>query len=278
MNGQSQNPKRPWWMRVLRLLAIIVICYLVVVVVALCFENTLVYLPQGADSWSAKPHDQVEDIGIPTTDHGPIHAWWFPRTNPSNDRVVLYCHGNGGNLSHRGRHIVDMQNRLDGPGFLIFDYPGFGKSTGNLSEAGCYAGTHAAYDWLVNTKQFDPSNIILLGESLGGGVAVELAMTKPCRKLVMCCTYTRIPDAAAHRFWWLPCRLLMRNRFDSVERIKSFQGQLLVVHGTLDKTIPFDQGQALYDAATTPTKQFFRLDDARHCDYMDAAFLKELKK
>ncbi len=254
------------------------IVYLVVLIGALSFENTLVYLPQGADSWSPKPNDQVEDIQLSTADHGPIHAWWFPPTNPNNDRVVLYCHGNGGNLSHRGRHIVDMQNRLDGPGFLIFDYPGFGKITGSFSESGCYAATHAAYDWLVNTKQIAPSNIILLGESLGGGVAVELAMTQPCRKLVICCTYTRIPDAAAHRFWFLPCRLLMRNHFDSVERIKSFQGQLLVVHGTLDATIPFAQGQALFDAATTHTKQFFRLEGAKHCDYMDDALLNELKK
>jgi uncharacterized protein len=278
MTAETPKPNRPWWLRGIRLFIIVLVMYLIVLVIALCFENTLVYLPQGAESWSPKPHDRVEDITIPTTDAGPIHAWWFPPNDPNNQNVLLYCHGKGGNLSHRGRHIIEMQSRLDGPGVLIFDYPGFGKSTGRLSEANSYAGTHAAYDWLVQEKKIDTSNIILLGESLGGGVAAELAVTKPCRKLVMCCTFTRLPVAAAHKFWWLPCDLLMRNRFNSLDRIRKFQGELLIVHGTADDTIPFWQGKQLFDDATTPTKQLIQLDGARHCDYLYESFLNELKK
>jgi uncharacterized protein len=268
---------RPLWVKGLRLLAVLLVTYLVIVVVALCFENTLVYLPSGADSWSPKPNEQVQDIELKTAEHGTIHAWWFPPSDPKNELVVLYCHGKGGNLSHRGRHIVQMQSRLDGCGVLVFDYPGFGKSHGKLSETGCYAGTHAAYDWLVNEKQVSPANIVVLGESLGGGVAAELAVTRPCRKLVMCCTFTRLPDAAAHRFWFLPCHWFMRNRFDNLARIKTYEGELLVCHGTADDTVPFAQGEQLFDAATTPNKSFIRLDGARHCEYMDDAFLKAIK-
>ena len=102
------------------------------------------------------------------------------------------------------------QYRAQGHRVLVIapEYPGYGKSGGWPVEAACHAATDAAFAWLTDAKGFAPGEVVLFGESLGGGVASKLATEHPVRGLVMCCTYTTMPDAAAHRYWWLPC--LMR--------------------------------------------------------------------
>lgn len=262
MSQQHPPRKRSFWVKALRMLGFITGTYLLVVLVMKCFETTLIHMPQGPDSWSRKP-DHVEEITFDSTDGNTVHAWWLPPPVGTR-RVLMYCHGNGGNLSHRGPMLTEFQSKL-GCGVLIFDYPGYGKSTGWPVEAACHAATDAAFAWLM-AKGFAPEEVVLFGESLGGGVASKLATEHPVRGLVMCCTYTTIRDAAAHRYPWLPCHLVMSAEFDSRSRLPQVNCPVLVIHGTNDRTIPYWQGEGLYAAANEP-KQFVGLDGASHCEW-----------
>lgn len=253
---------RPFWVKALRMLGFVIGTYLAVVLVAKCFETRLIHMPSDSADWSPNPA-LVEDVTFPSADGNTIHAWWLPPPAGSR-RVVLYCHGKAGNLSHRGGLMQEFQKQL-GCGVLQFDYPGYGKSTGWPVEEACHAATDAAFDWLT-AKGFAPGEVVLFGESLGGGVASELATKQPVRGLVMCCTYTTIRDAAAHRFFWLPCHQVMSARFDSLGNMPRVNCPVVVIHGTADDTIPCGQGEALFEAANEP-KRLVRLEGARHCQW-----------
>jgi pimeloyl-ACP methyl ester carboxylesterase len=255
--------KRPFWVKTLRMLGVVTGTYLLVVLVTKCFETTLIHMPSGPDSWNRQP-ERVEDATFTSSDGNTIHAWWLPPPDGSR-RVLLYCHGKGGNLSHRGKMLTEFQTRL-GCGVLVFDYPGYGKSTGWPVEAACHAATDAAFAWLTETKGYAPGEVLLFGESLGGGVASELATKRPVRGLVLSGTYTSLPDAAAYRYPWLPCHLVMSARFESVKKLPNVTCPVLVMHGTEDRTIPYWQGEALFAAANQP-KEFIRLDGAGHCEW-----------
>ncbi len=133
----------------------------------------------------------MRDITLTTAAAEPLHAWWLPC--PDARGALLFLHGNAGNLSHRGQTILLLRDTL-GLSVLIFDYPGFGKSPGTPSEEGCYRAGEAAYDWLTTEQQIAPGEIVLFGNSLGGGVATHLACRKEHRALALAKTYTTLPD------------------------------------------------------------------------------------
>ncbi len=266
-------PRRPFWLHAVRLVALVAGLYVAIVVVFKFFETTLVHTPSGSDDWSAPPTGTVE-LTLTAADGNTIHAWWLPPPDGSR-RAILYAHGKGGNLSHRGHCAADLRANL-GCGVLLFDYPSYGRSTGEPTEAACYAAGEAALAWLI-TNGFPMSDVTFFGESLGGGVAAELAVRHPPRALVLCSTYTSLPDAAAYRFWWLPCHLMMSTRFDSVGKLPRVRCPVLVVHGTADTTIPYSQGQGLYEAANEP-KAMLTLDRYGHCDWQRAETWDAMRK
>ena len=124
----------------------------------------------------------------------------------------------------------------------------------------------AAFAWLTNTQGYKPDEVVLFGESLGGGVASDLATKHPVKGLVLCGTYTTIRDAAAYRYPWVPCHLVMSATFDSRSKLPQVHCPVLVMHGTDDRTIPYWQGEALYAAANEP-KRFIRLEGCGHCEW-----------
>lgn len=250
------------WRKLRPAVVLVVGSYLGVLAVLLALENVLVYHPaKASESWALPPSREVQDITLATGDGARIHAWWWPNGNRD---ALLFCHGNAGNLSHRGPEIGAIRQQLD-VSVLIFDYPGYGKSDGQPSEAGCYAAANAAYQWLVDTEKVDPHRLIIFGESLGGGVAVDLAQRQPHRALVVVKTFTSAPDVARQIYPWLPVRLLMRNRFNNLEKIKACSHPVFVAHGTDDDLIPFNHGQQLYEAASSP-KFFFPMPGIGHND------------
>lgn len=265
--------KTLWLRRCGRILRIALYSYLGVLFVLWLLENYLVYRPSGAEEWVAAPSPEIVDVTL-TSDDLKIHAWWLPC--PGASEAVLYCHGNAGNLSHRGGSILKVRELLQ-VNVLIFDYPGYGKSEGSASEPGCCLAGEAAYDWLVNEKKIDPRRIILYGGSLGGGVAVDLASRKPHRALVLAKTFTSCPDIAAEMFPWLPVRWLMRNRFDNLTKIKACSQPVFIGHGTLDTIVPFHHGQRLFEAASEP-KRFFPIDRADHNDRLPLSFFECLRE
>jgi fermentation-respiration switch protein FrsA (DUF1100 family) len=238
-------------------------------------ENLLVYHPTRAvDDWQPPPNDRVQDVELTTTAATRIHAWWCPLEGATG--ALLFCHGNAGNLSHRGGSILAIQREL-GVSVLIFDYPGYGRSEGKPSEAGCYAAADAAYDWLLRIPQVLAETIFIYGGSLGGGVAVDLACRQPHRALLLASTFTSVPDVGKHNHPWLPCRLVMRNRFDNLAKIKRCQRPVIITHGTADRLIPFRQAEQLFTAANPP-KRFYPVPGADHNDPVPTAFFQETRR
>jgi uncharacterized protein len=212
--------------------------------------------------WEAPPNSLVRDVEWLLGDGTRIHAWWCPTPDwePAQG-AAIYFHGTGGNLSHRGQGIVRWQQEL-GVAVLIPDYPGYGRSTGRPTEAGCYAAADAAYDWLLQTMRVPPERILLYGGSLGGAVAIDLASRRPHRALVVVSPFTSFRDMAHKTCPWLP-RAWVSNRFDNLAKIGKCRRPFFLAHGTADRMVPFAQSERLFAAANEP-KHFFAMTGYDH--------------
>ena len=279
MTLPSKSPRSgllftPW----IRSSLYILVGYVGLVSMLLFFENRLVFHPTtAAQHWQPPPPNaDIQDVTLHSTDGTRIHAWWCPAKD--SDQAILYCHGNAGNLSHRGGAIAKLRQLL-GASVLIIDYPGYGKSEGFSTEQGCYQAADAAYAWLTVEKKITPKKILLYGASLGGGVVTELAYRKDHRALVLIKTFTSLPDAAADIYWWLPApkRFLMSNRFESLSKIGSIHRPVFIAHGTADTLIPHSHGERLFAAANKP-KHFFPMLGANHNDGLPEEFFTSLKE
>ena len=193
--------------------------YFGVVLIMWLFENWLVFRPTKAEEgWSEARAVGIEDVKISSPSGTAIHAWWFERS--ATAPVLIICHGNGGNLSFYGPMIPFVADTL-GVSVLAFDYPGYGKSEGKANEATCYDSAEGAIRWLMDTKKIPAERMVLYGESLGAGVATEMARRYPCRALVLVRPFTSLPAAAKWHYPWLPTYLLMSNRFNNCDKIAS---------------------------------------------------------
>jgi fermentation-respiration switch protein FrsA (DUF1100 family) len=264
---------KPW----VRSIGYVILGYAGLVAMLLFFENKLVYHPHTAEqAWVPPPNGDLEDVYLTCADGTRVHAWYCH--NPQSDEALLYCHGNAGNLSHRGGSVLKIRALLN-VSVLIIDYPGYGKSEGSPSEAGCYQSADAAYEWLTVDKKFATNKVLLYGASLGGGVITDLASRKDHRALVLIKTFTSLPDVASDLYWWLPVpkRAIMRNRFNSIDKLVSCHRPVFIAHGTQDRLVPFAHGERLYQAANDP-KQFFPIEGDDHNDPLPEPFFVELRK
>ncbi len=262
--------------RVCRWAILALLTYLGIVIVFWFFERRLVFQPTSADeAWLKAEDDRSQDVTFTSSDGNTIHGRWIPPESPQHG-AVLVANGNGGNLTHRGRLAADLRKSL-GAGVLLFDYPGYGKSTGTPTEDGCYASGDAAYKWLTDEQKVPPNRIVLCGESLGGGTAVELATRHDHRALVLIYTFTSLPAAAKYHFPFLPAHALMRTRFDNLAKIGRCPRPVFFLHGTADRVVPFGHSEQLYAAANEP-KQFLRLDGFGHSMLIGEPFTTELVK
>lgn len=222
-------------------------------------QRTILYLPRGdavAPGTAGLPGAEALRIG--TADGERIVAWYVPprKTQP----LLLFFHGNAGclaDLAPRLRRLVE-----GGTGLLAIDYRGFGGSTGRPTESGLHQDADAAYGAAI-ARGVEPGRIMVLGESLGTGVAVALAARKPVAGLVLVAPFTSAMAVAALRYPLLPVRLLMHDRFRSDLLIGKVHAPLLVVHGTADDSIPIAMGRTLYSLAPGP-KTFIAVEGGGH--------------
>ncbi len=260
--------------RVRRWAVLILITYLGIIVVFWFLERRLVFRPYSAEAAWLEPEDaRSQDVTFTSRDGNTLSGRWIPPEAPHRG-AVLVINGNGGNLTHRGRLAADLRQAL-GAGVLLFDYPGYGKSSGRPTEEGCYAAGDAAYKWLTDEQKIAPNRIILCGESLGGGTAVELATKVEHRALVLIYTFTSLPAAAKHHFPFLPVHTLMRTRFDNLSKIGRCPRPVFFLHGTADTVVPFNHSQQLYNAANEP-KHFLPIRDFGHSMLIGEPFTTEL--
>jgi fermentation-respiration switch protein FrsA (DUF1100 family) len=256
-------------------LAVVALGYLGLLLVLLALENWFIYRPTtAAQAWVEPTDPAVRDVyfDLPTGER--VHGWWRPRADAK--LAVLYCHGNAGNLSHRGGSLARWADTLDAS-VLIFDYPGFGRSTGAPTERSCYASGEAAWTWLTTEQHVEPSRVVLIGASLGGAVATDLAREHGCRALVLVKAFTSIPDMAAGMFPWLPARYFVRHRFDNLSKLPFVRRPVFVTHGTTDGVIPFAHGERLFAAANEP-KQFLPLPGNDHNDKLPDELFTRLRR
>jgi hypothetical protein len=221
--------------------------------------------------WSAAGFN-FEDAWFTAEDGTALNGWYYPHEKPA--AVALFAHGNGGNLTNYAGVLRELHDRHR-MSVMIFDYRGYGKSDGEPDERGILQDARAARAWLAKRERIAEEDIVLIGHSLGGGVMVDLAARDGARGLVLASTFTSLPDVAAHHYWFVPVRMMMQNRLDSLERIGEYHGPLLQVHGANDKIVPIAQGKRLFAAAHEP-KHLVVNGDSRHDDPFSEEFHQAL--
>ena len=188
-----------------------------------------------------------EEIFLETRDSVRISGWYVP--SPVARATVLFCHGNGGNISHRLEKIKILHDM--NVNILIFDYRGYGTSEGRPSEKGLYRDGEAAYAWLVNEKNVPPREIIGYGESLGAAVVIDLAAKHELGGLIIEGGFTSVRDMARHYLPFIP-RFFVSDSFNSAEKIAALTVPKLHFHSPGDEVVPFKIGKKLYERAAEP--------------------------
>jgi uncharacterized protein len=229
-------------------------------------QRRLLYLPS-ADllSPAAAGLTDVRPLSVTTADGLPLGAWFVPaRGEAVPHAVVIVFNGNAGNRSHR----APLAQQLADAGYasVLVDYRGYGGNSGTPSERGLMDDARAVTAALRAAPALVGVRIVYFGESLGSGVAVQLAVESPPAALVLRSPFTSIADVAAHHYWFLPVRRLLWDRFDSFARIGGLRCPLLVVAGDRDSVVPFALSERVFAAATAP-KRFVRVPGADHNDY-----------
>lgn len=239
----------------------------------LSVENAMVYHPRPGEQPYEAPPAPIEDVTLKSADGTKLHARWAP--HPKATSVILFFHGNGGNIENWGRAVREAWQQLEAS-VLIVDYPGYGHSDGTPSEAGCYAAADAGYRWLIEKQKLPAEQIILWGESLGGAVAVELATRQPHRALVLVRTFTSLPEVADDQFPLLASSALMANRFPSLERIGQCKAPIFIASAEKDRIMQLRHGQRLHAACTAPA-ELCVLRGLGHNDPLPHAFYDALR-
>ena len=259
----AKRNKPRWYQLRFRVILAVPIAYLLWVVLLMIFEEALIFFPMRypEGDWQADWLAR-EDAWFETGDGVKLHGWYAGHEDPR--AVILFCHGNAGNVTHRAETLHTLHEFV-GASVLIFDYRGYGRSEGNPYEEGILADARAARAWLAQREGIAEKDVVMMGRSVGGAVAVDLAAKDGARGLVLESTFSSMPDVAAYHYRWLPVRWLMRTRFNSLAKIGDYHGPLLQSHGDADTIIPYRFGRRLFDAANEP-KQFVTLPGRDHND------------
>lgn len=219
-------------------------------------------------SWDVAESAQAAALGfqvaaVESDDGLTLSHWYRPAADPAQPVVVVF-QGNAGHVGHRAQKFASLQ--AAGFGLLLVGYRGYGGNPGKPSEAGLTADGRSARDWLA-AQGIAPERTILYGESLGSGIAVKLAAEQPLdhpfAALILEATFSSIADVAQSHYWWLPARILLRDKWDCLSRIDRINAPLLIVHGEQDRIVPPKFGRRLFDAAPEPKEALF-LPDADH--------------
>jgi hypothetical protein len=243
-----------WWV-----VAAPVLFFAVFVAALYLLQDRLVYHPGG--TIEATPADvglPFEDVTFTASDGVTLTGWYVPAETPDAP-TVLFCHGNGGNISHR-LATLQILHRL-GLGVLIFDYRGYGRSEGTPSEQGTYADVRAAWDYLVDQRDIPPDRIVLQGRSLGASVAAWLGREVRPAGVIVESAMISAPELGSEMYRFIPgflMRALCRYEYDTHSDLAAAQCPVMVMHSPGDTMVPFAHGQAVYAAANEP-KRFVEL-------------------
>jgi len=239
---------------ILTIITVVVLGYAGLVVFAYLMQTRAIF-PGGRDLWCT-PADRgfdFDDVLIPVGDET-THGWFIPA--PRSRAVFLFSHGNAGTIADRIENLAIL--RALGYDVLIYDYGGFGRSSGRPSEQRCYADIRAMWRYLTEQRGCSPDRIVLFGRSLGGGVTAQLATEVQPAAVILESTFLSAPRLGQEVFPILPLKWLVRHRFDNAAKIGRITSPVLVIHSPTDEVVPYHHGQELFESADEP-KRFFEI-------------------
>ena len=235
----------------LRFILVVAACYGLLVVIVYFMQGRMLYLPGvPGRALTNTPTDiglDYQDVSIETTDGVTLHGWFIAG---HSSRVLLFFHGNAGNISHRLDSIRQFQNL--GLSVFIIDYRGYGQSEGRTTERGTYRDADAAWRYLTEDRGIVADDIVLFGRSLGASVASRLARQHHPLALIVESSFTSVPDVARDLYPWLPVRWLSRLSHATRDYVRDVRCPVLVIHSQDDEIIPFKHGEAIFESANEP--------------------------
>lgn len=236
---------------------------LVLLGLSLCgyfFQHKMIYFPERKlDATLPSIGLNFQEVYFQSSDGFRLHGWWV--SEPGHRPVVLFCHGNAGNISHR-LETLEIMHGL-GLSIFIFDYRGFGRSEGKPSENGTYRDARAAWDYLREKENIGAEDIMIWGRSLGGPIAACLAQEKFPVGLVLESTFTSIPEIGKKFYPFLPVKRFAKFQYPTEKFLKDISCPVLIMHSRQDKLIPYSFGRRLYWIAREP-KSFLEMQGSHN--------------
>ncbi|MGB0908828.1 MAG: alpha/beta hydrolase [Nitrospirales bacterium] len=226
-------------------------------------DNVFVFQPSewSEQHWAQSSGLPLEEVWISVASGVRIFGWYVD-AGP-HQPVLLWCHGNAGNISHRLPNLSELHHR--GISVFLFDYRGYGQSSGTPSEIGLYQDALAAYEFLVTQKAVDPRRLVIFGRSLGTSVAGEVVRQRLAAGLILEGAFPSIQSMADHHYLGLPARWFVDSTFNLREKIFSVSVPLLIIHGENDTIVPMKFGKQVFDTAREP-KTWYPVRGAGHND------------
>ena len=244
-------------------IGIIILCYLFLVVSIFFYQRNLLYHPFENNYSTDLANFPYEEVFIPVSNEINLKGW-FHIKDLNNKKTLVFFHGNAGNLENR-IYKLNLIKDFD-INFLIIAYRGFSGNKGKPSEKGLYEDAKNTLNWLKE-KNIKENQIIIYGESLGTGVSIELAQNKNFAGIILESPFTSMIDAGKDKYPYLPVRLLLKDKYESDKKIKNINSPILVMHGKIDKLVPFHMGQKMYQLANEPKYSYFSEYDNHMMEY-----------
>ena len=242
---------------------IIILCYLLVIFFVYFNQRNLLYHPFENNYNSDEANFPYEEIYIPTSNGNNLKAW-FHKKNLEKKKTLVFFHGNAGNLKNR-IYKLNLIKDFD-INFLIVAYRGFSGNKGKPTEEGLYEDAKYTLDWLRKQKISD-DQIIIYGESLGTAISVEVAQNKKFAGIILESPFTSMVEAGKHYYFYLPVSLLLKDRYQTLDKLKNIKIPILVMHVKKDKIVPFIMGKKVYENANSPKFSYFPDNDDHMMDY-----------
>jgi uncharacterized protein len=258
---------------IFKLVFIFLFFYFLFLLILFFFQRNLLYHPSENNYYGDELTVSVDKVKIINKDDIELLAWYHKKNN-ENAKTILFLHGNAGSLENRIHKINHFKNI--NINFLIISWRGFSGNKGNPTEQGLYNDAMSAVDWLKN-KGLKNEDIVLYGESLGTGVVVEIAQNNNFSGIILESPFTSMVDAAKNKYPFFPINFLLKDKYESEKKIKNIKSPLLIMHGEIDKIVPFWMGKKMYDIANEPKYSYFTKYDNHMMEY-DKNLIIVLKK
>ena len=253
-------------------LSSIILAYIVIVLFTYLYQRKLLYHPSENNYTGDEIQFDYKEVFIEVDKDIKLKSWFLKKDLKKN-KTILYFHGNAGDLTNRV-HKLNELNKFN-VNILIISWRGFSGNPGKPTEKNLYNDAKKSVEWLNNTG-IENKNIILYGESLGTGVAVEIGQNNKFNSIILESPYTSMYKAAKIYYPYLPVKFLLKDKYDSEKKIKNIKIPVLIMHGKKDQIIPFNMGKKLFEIANSP-KFFLQIDEDDHMLTFNDKLLSEIK-